>query len=271
MVTHDPDRGRLRGHGRLPGRRSNRRHDGPSLGRPRRRAHDAPGGLSTMLRIAFSTLAARKSGSLGAFAAVALAVLLIVSCGVLLQSSLRVGIPVERLASGEHRRRRRPEHQADDRRGQCSRPPWRATKAGREPGRTNSRRRRCRTCRRRPLGLCPACRPSRSSRHDRRRRDLGRARLVERRTHPVHDHDGARAGTADGDRHQRVAGRSRLASARRSRPDLDRRLTAGVHGRRHCRSASASSRAQQRQPSSSRTTSRLGSAAPTIASTCSAC
>ena len=51
--------------------------------RARRRAHDAPGGLSTMLRIALSTLAARKSGMLGAFAAVALAVVLVVSCGIL--------------------------------------------------------------------------------------------------------------------------------------------------------------------------------------------
>src|SRR3954449_2917016 len=50
-----------------------------------------------MLRIAFSTLAARKSGMMGAFAAVGLAVILVVSCGILLQSSLRAPIAVERL------------------------------------------------------------------------------------------------------------------------------------------------------------------------------
>ena len=50
-----------------------------------------------MLRIAFSTLAARKGGMFGAFAAVALAVVLVVSCGILLESSLRAPIPVERL------------------------------------------------------------------------------------------------------------------------------------------------------------------------------
>ena len=47
-----------------------------------------------MLRIALSTLAARKSGMLGAFAAVALAVVLVVSCGILLDSSLRAPIRV---------------------------------------------------------------------------------------------------------------------------------------------------------------------------------
>src|SRR5262245_43647620 len=50
-----------------------------------------------MLRIAFGTLAARKGGALGAFVAVALAVVLVVSCAVLLESSLRASIPVERL------------------------------------------------------------------------------------------------------------------------------------------------------------------------------
>ena len=52
-----------------------------------------------MLRIALSTLAARKSGMLGAFAAVALAVVLVVSCGILLDSSLRAPIRVQRLAA----------------------------------------------------------------------------------------------------------------------------------------------------------------------------
>src|SRR4051794_12185559 len=50
-----------------------------------------------MLRIAFSTLAARKSGLAGAFAAVGLAVILVVSCGILLQSSLNAPIAIERL------------------------------------------------------------------------------------------------------------------------------------------------------------------------------
>src|SRR3954469_8252832 len=50
-----------------------------------------------MLRIALSTLAARKSGTFGALAAVGLAVILIVSCGILLQSSLQAPIAVERL------------------------------------------------------------------------------------------------------------------------------------------------------------------------------
>ena len=50
-----------------------------------------------MLRIAFSTLAARKGGMLGALVAVGLAVVLVVSCGILLQSSLKAPIPVERL------------------------------------------------------------------------------------------------------------------------------------------------------------------------------
>src|SRR3954451_9280201 len=50
-----------------------------------------------MLRLAVSTLGARKSGAFGALAAVALAVILIVSCGILLQSSLQAPIAVERL------------------------------------------------------------------------------------------------------------------------------------------------------------------------------
>jgi putative ABC transport system permease protein len=50
-----------------------------------------------MLRLALSTLAARKSGTFGALAAVGLAVILIVSCGILLQSSLQAPIAVERL------------------------------------------------------------------------------------------------------------------------------------------------------------------------------
>src|SRR3954451_16872591 len=52
-----------------------------------------------MLRIALSTLAARKSGMLGAFAAAALAVVLVVSCGILLDSSLQAPIRVQRLAA----------------------------------------------------------------------------------------------------------------------------------------------------------------------------
>ena len=97
MVTHDPIGGRLCRHGRVPRRRRDRRDDGQPLARPRRRAHDAPRGLRAMLRIAFSTLASRKGGTFGAFAAVALAVVLVVSCGILLESSLRAPIPVERL------------------------------------------------------------------------------------------------------------------------------------------------------------------------------
>jgi putative ABC transport system permease protein len=50
-----------------------------------------------MLRIALSTLSGRKGGMLGAFAAVALAVVLVVSCGILLDSALRTPIGVERL------------------------------------------------------------------------------------------------------------------------------------------------------------------------------
>src|SRR5262245_14700418 len=51
-----------------------------------------------MLRIALSTLNGRKGGMLGAYAAVALAVVLVVSAGILLESSLRAPLPVERLA-----------------------------------------------------------------------------------------------------------------------------------------------------------------------------
>jgi putative ABC transport system permease protein len=50
-----------------------------------------------MLRIALSTLSSRKGGMIGALAAVGLAVVLVVSCGILLQSSLQAPIPVERL------------------------------------------------------------------------------------------------------------------------------------------------------------------------------
>jgi putative ABC transport system permease protein len=50
-----------------------------------------------VLRIALSTLSARKGGMIGALAAVSLAVVLVVSCGILLQSSLKAPIPVERL------------------------------------------------------------------------------------------------------------------------------------------------------------------------------
>src|SRR4051812_20503339 len=52
-----------------------------------------------MLRLALSTLAARKGGTFGAFAAVTLAVVLVASCGILLESSLRAPIPVDRLAA----------------------------------------------------------------------------------------------------------------------------------------------------------------------------
>src|SRR3954467_12547602 len=52
-----------------------------------------------MLRLALSTLAARKGGTFGAFAAVTLAVVLVASCGVLLESSLRAPIPAHRLAA----------------------------------------------------------------------------------------------------------------------------------------------------------------------------
>src|SRR4051794_26058502 len=52
-----------------------------------------------MLRIALRTLAARKSGMVGAFAAAALAVVLVVSCGILLDSSLHAPIQVQRLAA----------------------------------------------------------------------------------------------------------------------------------------------------------------------------
>ena len=50
-----------------------------------------------MLRIAVITLAARKSGMIGALAAVGLAVVFVVSCLILLQSSLSAPLPVERL------------------------------------------------------------------------------------------------------------------------------------------------------------------------------
>src|SRR5262245_44619045 len=54
-----------------------------------------------MLRIALGTLRARKSGTLGALAAVGLAVVLVVSSGILLESSLRKPIPVERLRAAD--------------------------------------------------------------------------------------------------------------------------------------------------------------------------
>ncbi len=54
-----------------------------------------------MLRIALSTLGSRKGGMFGAFAAVVLAVVLVVSCGILLESSLRAPIPVERLSAAD--------------------------------------------------------------------------------------------------------------------------------------------------------------------------
>src|SRR5262245_11713235 len=50
-----------------------------------------------MLRLALGTLVSRKGGALGALAAVGLAVVLVVSCGILLESSLRASTPVERL------------------------------------------------------------------------------------------------------------------------------------------------------------------------------
>ncbi len=52
-----------------------------------------------MVRLAFTTLQARKSGMLGALTAVGLAVVLVVSCGILLESSLRAPISVERLSA----------------------------------------------------------------------------------------------------------------------------------------------------------------------------
>ena len=52
-----------------------------------------------MLWIALHTLRSRKGGTIGAVVAVGLAVTIAVSCGILLQSSLREPIPVERLAA----------------------------------------------------------------------------------------------------------------------------------------------------------------------------
>src|SRR5262245_14796976 len=49
-----------------------------------------------MLRIALSTLRARKGGAIGAWAAVALAVVLVASTGILLESSRHAPLPVER-------------------------------------------------------------------------------------------------------------------------------------------------------------------------------
>jgi putative ABC transport system permease protein len=51
-----------------------------------------------MLRLALSTLGSRKGAMFGAFAAVTLAVVLVASTGILLESSLRAPLPVERLA-----------------------------------------------------------------------------------------------------------------------------------------------------------------------------
>src|SRR3954452_24930899 len=50
-----------------------------------------------MLRIAFSTLAGRKAGAVGAFVGVVLATVLAGSMAILLQSSLQAPIGVERL------------------------------------------------------------------------------------------------------------------------------------------------------------------------------
>src|SRR3954471_13443990 len=52
-----------------------------------------------MLSIAITTLRARKGGAIGALAAVVLAVTLVVSCGILLESSLRAPLGVERLGA----------------------------------------------------------------------------------------------------------------------------------------------------------------------------
>ena len=52
-----------------------------------------------MLWLAINTLRTRRGGVLGAYAAVALAVVLVASCLVLLESSLRAPLPVDRLAA----------------------------------------------------------------------------------------------------------------------------------------------------------------------------
>src|SRR5437899_1290945 len=52
-----------------------------------------------MLSLALQTLRARKSGGIGALAAVTLASLLITSCGILLESNLRAPIAIDRLAA----------------------------------------------------------------------------------------------------------------------------------------------------------------------------
>ena len=76
-----------------------------------------------MLRIAFATLAARKSGMLGALAAVGLAVVLVVSCGILLESSLRAPIS-RRAARAPPRSSSRPARPSSgERRGRASRCP----------------------------------------------------------------------------------------------------------------------------------------------------
>ncbi len=52
-----------------------------------------------MLWLALNTLRARRGGMLGAYAAVALALVLVASCLILLESSLRAPLPVDRLAA----------------------------------------------------------------------------------------------------------------------------------------------------------------------------
>jgi putative ABC transport system permease protein len=52
-----------------------------------------------MLRLALGTVGSRKGGVLGALVGVTLAAALVVSCGIVLESTLRAGDPVERLAA----------------------------------------------------------------------------------------------------------------------------------------------------------------------------
>src|SRR5262249_41405965 len=84
-----------------PGGRPDRRQGVGRRRRPDRRPHDARRGVGVMSWLALRTLRARKGGFAGALLALMCAAALITACAALLETGLRGGIRVERLAHGD--------------------------------------------------------------------------------------------------------------------------------------------------------------------------
>ena len=190
-----------------------------------------------MLRIALSTLAARKSGSLGALSAVVLVVVLVVSCGILLESSLRMPTRGRAPPRGRGRRAGQADHRVRAWRGRRARVPrasaagstaaWPTSSAACRAFRTPSpTARSTRSCSTAAAACCGARAPPRSVM-------AGRAR----RSRPTRSRAAARRRRAADVVLDGAPGDPRLAPSGRPRPRPDHGRHPRVHRRRHCGAA----------------------------------